>query len=305
MPRNLAPAFLNTILRRYEGTRLARQELNAEVLEDLEGALWSRDVIERNRIAAGTEPDMRRIVVAVDPATSCGEDSDETGIVVCGLGIDGRGYILEDCSGRFSPTEWATRAVAAYKRHRADRVIIEKNQGGDMAENTLRMIDKNVPVRAVVASRGKIVRAEPVSALYEQNRVSHVGAFDLLEDQLCTFEAGSAHSPDRLDALVYGLSDLLIGFEAPMSWHAPIVGPSRGVLRGRVRSGHFGRQVERRPGRGFGVWRLQLGATWRMANGRRASRRCSIWMEYFWQPQANKLTVRRPRAAGGAGRWQA
>jgi predicted phage terminase large subunit-like protein len=164
-------------------------------------------------------------------------DDCATGIVVCGLGVDGRGYVLQDCSGKFSPTEWATRAVTAYKQHRADRVIIEKNQGGDMAENTLRMIDKNVPVRAVVASRGKIVRAEPVSALYEQNRVSHVGAFDLLEDQLCTFEAGSAHSPDRLDALVYGLSDLLIGFEAPMNWHPPATGPGRSELYGQVEQG--------------------------------------------------------------------
>ncbi|MGO9392619.1 DNA-packaging protein [Rhodoblastus sp.] len=210
---NLAPTFFSQIVRKYEGTRLGRQELNAELLEDIEGALWSRDVIERSRIAQRALPDLQRIVVAIDPAISNHEDSDETGIIVAGVGTDGRGYILEDISGRYSPTEWAKVAISAYRRHRADRIIAESNQGGAMVESTLRAVDASVPVRLVHASRGKIVRAEPISALYEQHRVSHVGLFDQLEDQLCSFAPGSAKSPDRLDALVWALTELMLGEE--------------------------------------------------------------------------------------------
>jgi predicted phage terminase large subunit-like protein len=142
---------------------------------------------------------------------SVGENSDETGIVVAGLGYDDHGYILEDLSGKYSPTEWATKAIAAYKRHCADSITAEINQGGAMVETAIRAVDANVPYRRVHASRGKITRAEPVSALYEQRRVHHAGSFPELEDQLCSFEPGSTKSPDRLDALVWAITDLCSG----------------------------------------------------------------------------------------------
>jgi len=210
---NLAPAFLGAILKQYEGTRLGRQELDAELLEDLPGALWTRETIERARIA--TPPTLRRVVVAIDPAASSGESADETGIVVAGLGEDGHGYVLDDLSGRFRPHEWAARAIAAFRAHNADRVVAETNNGGEMVEATLRAIDPTVAYRPVHASRGKITRAEPVAALYEQGRVQHVGAFPALEDQMCAFaphvdRAIGASSPDRVDALVWALSDLMI-----------------------------------------------------------------------------------------------
>jgi phage terminase large subunit-like protein len=160
---NLPPAFLAEIVKRYEGARLGRQELDGDILDDVPGALWSRDMIEACRISKGTGPAMRRIVVAIDPAISVSETSDATGIVVVGLGDDGHGYLLGDLSGKYSPTEWATKAVAAYKRHEADRIVAEANQGGAMVETTLRAVDRSVPVRLVHASRGKITRAEPVS----------------------------------------------------------------------------------------------------------------------------------------------
>jgi phage terminase large subunit-like protein len=210
--RNLAPAFLDQIVRRYEGTRLGRQELEAELLEDVPGALWTRAVIERCRVPAA--PTLRRIVVAIDPATSTGEGADETGIVVAGLGLDGQGYVLDDLSGRYAPHEWARRAIAAYHARQADRVVAEVNNGGDMVEATLRMVDPAVSYRAVHASRGKAVRAEPVAALYEQGRVRHVGAFPALEDQMCAMtpdlDRGAAASPDRCDALVWALTDLMV-----------------------------------------------------------------------------------------------
>jgi phage terminase large subunit-like protein len=208
---NLPPSFFSQIVKRYEGTRLGRQELNAELLEDVEGALWTRSMIEATRLAPATPVDCERIVVAIDPAVSVGEDSDETGIIVAGLGSwDGRGFVFEDLSGKFSPVEWAARAVAAYRRHMADRIVVEVNQGGDLVENVLRTVDPNVPIRRVHAKRGKLVRAEPVSALYEQARVSHVGAFEVLEDEMCSFAQGAPDSPDRLDALVYALTDLMV-----------------------------------------------------------------------------------------------
>jgi phage terminase large subunit-like protein len=212
---NLAPSFFSQIVRRYEGTRLGRQELNAEILEDIEGALWSRDIIEVGRRPKDYLPDLKRVVVAIDPAVSSGENSDETGIIVAGLDYDDQGFVLEDLSGRYTPTEWAKKAVGAYRRHRADRIVAEKNQGGAMVESTIRVVDPNAPIRLVHASRGKIVRAEPVSALYEQGRVSHIGGFAELEDQLCSFAPGSTASPDRLDALVYALTELMLGGVGP------------------------------------------------------------------------------------------
>ncbi len=208
---HLAPAFLDQIVRRYQGTRLGRQELDAELLDDIPGALWQRELIERCRV--NVAPSLRRIVVAIDPAATASDGSDETGIVIAGIGADGHGYVLDDRSGRLAPVEWARRAIAAYQHFAADRVVAEVNNGGDMVEATLRMVDANVAFRAVHASRGKLVRAEPVAALYEQGRIHHVGAFAHLEDQLCNFSRDVEHagpSPDRLDALVWAITDLIV-----------------------------------------------------------------------------------------------
>jgi phage terminase large subunit-like protein len=166
---NLAPGFFESIVNKYEGTRLGRQELNAELLEDTPGALWTLETLERTRRTAA--PELSRIVVAIDPAVSSHEGSDETGIIIAGKGADGHGYVLEDLSGRHAPAEWARIAVEAYKIHAADRIVAEVNQGGDLVENTIRTIDPNVPFTAVHATRGKYVRAEPVAALFEQGRV--------------------------------------------------------------------------------------------------------------------------------------
>ena len=179
---NLAPAFLHQIVTRYQGTRLGRQELDAELLEDVPGALWQRGTIEAARIAGS--PELTRIVVAIDPAGTSGEQADETGIIVAGRDAAGHGYVLADASGHYAPAEWARTAITAYAAQRADRIVGEVNNGGDMVEATLRMIDPAVPFRAVRASRGKAARAEPVAALYEQGRLHHLGAFPRLEDCL-------------------------------------------------------------------------------------------------------------------------
>jgi predicted phage terminase large subunit-like protein len=210
---NLARPFLTSIVGRYGGTRLGRQELEGELLEDVPGALWQRIWIDRDRVDAA--PQLKRIVVAVDPAVSTGEDSDETGIIVAGVGPDGHGYVLDDLSGRYAPHEWAQKAIGAYNRWQADRIIAEVNNGGQMVESTLKMIGPSVPFKAVHASRGKVMRAEPVSALYEQQRVHHVGMLPLLEDQQCAFSSDfdrsrAGYSPDRLDALVWALSELMV-----------------------------------------------------------------------------------------------
>lgn len=210
---NIAPSFLKTIVSKYEGTRLGRQELNAEILDDMPGALWQRSNIDETRVAVA--PEMTRIVVAIDPAVSNNEGSDETGIVCAGKGLDGRWYILADRSGRFTPEAWAREAVALYRLFDAHRIIGEVNNGGDMIENILRNIDRNVSYKAVRASKGKAIRAEPVAALYEQRRVSHVGAHPVLEDQMCIFTSDydrtkMKYSPDRLDALVWAMTELAI-----------------------------------------------------------------------------------------------
>ena len=212
---HLAPAFLEQIVRRYEGTRLGRQELDGELLDDMPGALWTHGLIDTARVTEA--PDLTRIVVAIDPAVSAHEGSDETGIVVAGRDAAGHGYVLADASGHYAPAEWARKAVALYVEHRADRIVAEVNNGGDMVGATLRVVDPNVPFAALHASRGKVARAEPVAALYEQGRVHHLGALPLLEDQMCAFTP-RAHgdgipaggSPDRVDALVWALTDLLL-----------------------------------------------------------------------------------------------
>jgi phage terminase large subunit-like protein len=211
---NLAPTFLEAIRKRYANTRLGRQEIYAELLSDTPGALWQIDWLDRDRVERA--PELKRLVVAIDPAMSTNEGSDETGIVVAGVDRDGHGYILEDLSGRYAPHEWAAKAVTAYQRHKADRIIAEVNNGGLMVEETLRMISRSVSYKAVHASRGKVIRAEPVSALYEQRKIHHVGTFTQLEDQLCSFTSDfdrtrAGYSPDRLDALVWSLSELLVG----------------------------------------------------------------------------------------------
>jgi phage terminase large subunit-like protein len=183
---NRASAFLQQIVKKYEGTRLGRQELNAELLDDVPGAMWNRALLEAARPPIGfVLPDLVRVGVAIDPAASSGEDSDETGIIVAGKDKQSRGYVLGDLSGRYTPIEWARIAVAAYKAHGADRIVAEVNNGGEMVENTLRVVDDNLAYTAVHATRGKVVRAEPVSALYEQGRIRHMGAFTALEDQMC------------------------------------------------------------------------------------------------------------------------
>ncbi|PAY05450.1 ATP-binding protein [Bradyrhizobium sp. UFLA03-84] len=216
---NLAGPFLEAIRKRYEGTRLGRQELNAELLNDVPGALWQLEWLDRDRVSKAPE-DLCRIVVAVDPAVSNNEGSDETGIVVAALGQNGDGYVLADLSGRCAPHEWAAKAVTAYRQFKADRIVIEANQGGAMAEETLRVQDRNASIKKVHASRGKVTRAEPVSALYEQRKVHHVGTFTALEDQLTSFtsdfdRSSAGFSPDRLDALVWALTELMVGAPEP------------------------------------------------------------------------------------------
>lgn len=208
---NLASTFLAAVRARYEGTRLGRQELNAELLLDNPGALWQLDWLDRDRVRAA--PELRRIVVAIDPAVSNNEGSDETGIVVAGVTRDNEGYVLEDLSGKYAPHEWAAKAIAAYRRHKADRILAEVNNGGAMVEATIRALDHRVSFKAVHASRGKVVRAEPIAALYEQRKVHHVGNFPTLEDQMCAFtsdfdRARTGYSPDRVDALVWALTEL-------------------------------------------------------------------------------------------------
>jgi phage terminase large subunit-like protein len=195
--------------RRYDGTTLGRQELYAEILDAIEGALWTRAMIDAARV---TEvPAMRRVVVGVDPAVTASESSDETGIVVCGLGVDGHGYVLDDRSTKGSPMQWAKQVAAAYGRNKADAVVAEVNQGGDMVETTIRTVDARIRVIKVNASRAKRTRAEPVVSLYEQGRVHHVGVLAALEDQMCTWDpAGKSDSPDRMDGLVHGLTELMI-----------------------------------------------------------------------------------------------
>src|SRR6516165_10443377 len=210
---NLAPGFFDQIIRKYEGTRLGRQELDAELLDDTPGALWSHAIIDAVRLSA--VPVLQRIVVAIDPAVTSGEDADETGIVVVGIDHQGHGYVLADASGKYQPIEWAKIAIAAYRAHHAERIVAEVNNGGDMVAATLRMVDNSAAVSTVWASRGKITRAEPVSALYEQGRVHHVGAFSVLEDQMCSFTSDfdrqrAGYSPDRVDALVWGITELMV-----------------------------------------------------------------------------------------------
>ncbi len=208
---NLAPGFIDALAHRYGGTRLGRQELDGELIEDRDDALWRREMIEAATIRVTGE--IRRIVVAVDPPAAAGAHSC-CGIVVAGVEASGRAVILADCSIEgASPAGWASAVVRAYRRFSADRVVAEINQGGDMVASMLKSIDESLPVSTVRATRGKYLRAEPVAVLYEQGRVAHAGRFVALEDQMCDFGPdglSSGRSPDRLDALVWALTALML-----------------------------------------------------------------------------------------------
>jgi predicted phage terminase large subunit-like protein len=209
----LPASFFSQIIARYEGTRLGRQEINGELLEDNPGALWTLTQIDNLRVKAA--PTFKRIVVAIDPAVTNTEDSDETGIIVAGLGDDNHGYVLDDLTVSASPDAWGRRAILAFIDHAADRIVAEVNNGGDLVENVIRMVAKDmgetISYKAVRASRGKAVRAEPVAALYEQGRIHHVGTFPRLEDQMCEYDPiTSTKSPDRMDALVWAFTELMI-----------------------------------------------------------------------------------------------
>lgn len=210
---NLPDAFFAKVVAKYDGTSLGAQELHGELLDEARGALWRRAWFDDCRVDAA--PQLARIVIAIDPAVTAGSDSDETGIIVAGKGRNGRYYVLADLSGRMTPGGWAQRALGALDEWGADRIVAEVNQGGDLVESALRTLRPSFPYRAVRASRGKQARAEPISALYEQQRVSHVRGLTRLEDQLCSWEPGiSGDSPDRLDALVWALTELSGGAEA-------------------------------------------------------------------------------------------
>lgn len=207
---NLPKQFLDRLREQYEGTRLGRQELYAEILDEAEGALWNRDMLEAARAHAGA-PDLARVVVAVDPAITNTPGSDETGIIVAGVDQQKQGWVLADGSGRMSPGDWAKRTIDLFHAYKADRIVAEGNQGGEMVRNTLRTHWPAAPVRIVHASRGKVARAEPVAALYEQGRVFHDGDLPALEDQMVSWEPLSGMpSPDRVDALVWALTDLIV-----------------------------------------------------------------------------------------------
>ncbi|MFZ3032690.1 MAG: terminase family protein [Parvibaculum sp.] len=210
---HLAEAFFRSVITRYEGTRLGRQELDAELIEDNPDALWSRAMLDDTRVRRA--PELVRIVVAVDPPATSGPKADECGIVVAGVDAAGRGFVLDDRSmGGLTPLTWASRAAKAYRDFEADRIVAESNQGGEMVSTIMRQVMPTASLRLVRATRGKFLRAEPVAALYERGLVAHVGAFARLEDQMCDFVPGAGKSPDRLDALVWALTDLMLGTEA-------------------------------------------------------------------------------------------
>jgi phage terminase large subunit-like protein len=212
---NLAPQFFEDIVGKYEGTRLGRQELEGELLDDVPGALWIRAQIDKLRVKE--VPELTKVVVAIDPAMTSGEKADETGIVAAGIGSNGEWYVLADRSCRDTPDGWARRAVGLHGELTGDRIVAEVNNGGDLVEHTLRTIDKQIPYKAVHASRGKRVRAEPIAALYEQGKVHHVGSFPQLEDQMCNFVPDNYdESPDRVDALVWALTELQVNFKFMM-----------------------------------------------------------------------------------------
>lgn len=212
---NLAPAALAELKQRYDGTRLGRQELYAELIDDVPGALWSHSQIDLLRVRHA--PPLVRIIIAIDPAVTSGQKADSTGIIAVGLGEDQHAYILQDATLQAAPHQWARKTVALYESLAADLVIGEVNQGGDLVETVLRTIAPHLPYRAVRANRGKLLRAEPVAALYEQGKVHHVGSFGPLEDEMTRFAPGllEQNSPDRVDALVWAVTELMLKHNDP------------------------------------------------------------------------------------------
>lgn len=210
---HLSPEFLESVVGRYAGTRMGRQELDGELIEDRPDALWSRTLIEACRVAA--PPALSRIMVAIDPPGSSRQGSDACGIVAAGCAESGMFFVLEDASAAgLTPSAWAHKAVALYRRLNADSLVAEVNMGGEMVRSVLRQVDASVPLKEVHATRGKYLRAEPVAALYEQGKVKHVGCFPLLEDEMCDFGVNglsSGGSPDRLDALVWAITAMIAG----------------------------------------------------------------------------------------------
>jgi len=215
---NLSPVFFSSIIERFKGTRIGQQEIYGKVLDDNPKALWKSKNIEETRV--NKHPRLVRIVVGVDPAITANKKSDETGIVAVGKGIDGEFYVLDDKSCIESPNGWGNAVVSLYNKLLADRVVAEINQGGDMVQHVIKTIDTNVAFRGVHSSKGKKVRAEPVAALYEQNRVHHVGLFPDLETQMIEWDPESdPDSPDRIDALVFAITELMGGLKKIMSYN--------------------------------------------------------------------------------------
>ena len=207
---NLNQQFFDSILSKYKNTRLGMQEIYAEILEESDNAMWKREWLDEGRLIDAPE-DLERIVVAIDPAVTSKKTSDETGIIVAGKDSEGKFYVLNDSSARYTPSAWSEKAIMLYNQYECDKIIAEVNNGGQLVEHTLRTQSQseNVPYKSVHASRGKRTRAEPIASLYEQGKVHHVGNFERLENQLCNWEANSGDpSPDRLDALVWALSEL-------------------------------------------------------------------------------------------------
>lgn len=212
---NLADTFIQKMKQEVEGSSLGRQEIFAELLDEASGALWTRDILAKSYVEIEDKVEfaktLNRVIVSVDPAVTSNEESDMTGIVVAGIDINGICYILEDATDRFTPEGWATKAVELYGKYEADRIVAERNQGGEMVRHTIKTVNETVPIRLVHASRGKYARAEPVSSLYERGKVKHTKGLDALEDQMVQWEPlGSIGSPDRLDALVWAVTDLAL-----------------------------------------------------------------------------------------------
>lgn len=204
--KNLSPVFISTVISKYEGTRLGRQELEGAFLDDNPEALWKRADIDEYRVRS--VPDLSYVVVGVDPAVTSKEGSDDTGIIVAGKSENEHYYVLGDYTLHDTPNKWAEAVITAYNRHEANAVIGETNNGGDLVESNLKAVDSKISFQAVHASRGKATRAEPISALYEQGKVHHFGTFAELEDQMCEWVPGVEKSPDRVDALVWAISKL-------------------------------------------------------------------------------------------------
>jgi phage terminase large subunit-like protein len=213
---NLASTYLEAVKAQYEGTRLGRQELFAEILDEASGALWNRELLSQCEFECDDPvvfaERLARVIISIDPAVTANAESDMTGIIVAGIDINGICYVLEDCTDRYTPEGWASKAYELYTKYSADRIVAERNQGGDMVRHTIHTVDPSLPVRLVHASRGKYARAEPVSALYERQKVRHIRGLDDLEDQMVQWEPlGAIGSPDRLDALVWAITDLALG----------------------------------------------------------------------------------------------